>query len=97
MTRLLSTMAPSMIKMEVAPVSAIAWLAAIVRALRNCGIGLPKSALAVAAIKDNAMFVCTCSVDTQLEVTTVAVLSSSSYDDVSIWVGSKELAVAEMK
>jgi hypothetical protein len=40
--RLLSMVAPSMMKMEVAPVSAIAWLAAIVRALRNCGIGLPK-------------------------------------------------------
>jgi hypothetical protein len=94
--RLLSTAAPSMMKMDVAPMSAIAWLAAIVRALRNCGIGLPKSALAIAAIADDALFVCTCFVDAKLEVTTVAV-SSSSYDDVLIWVGSKELAVAEMK
>ncbi len=83
-------------KMEVAPVSAIAWLAAIVRALRNCSIGLLQSALTVAGIKDNAMFICTGFVDAQLEVITVAV-SSSSYDDVLIWVRSTELAVAEMR
>jgi hypothetical protein len=94
--RLLSTMAPSMMKMEVVPVSAIAWLAAIVRALRNCGIGLPQSALTIAAIEDDALVVCTGFVDVQLEVITVAV-SSSSYDEVLIWVGSTELAVAEMK
>jgi hypothetical protein len=64
----LSTAAPSMMKMEVAPVSAIAWLAAIVRALRNCSIGLPQSALTIAAIKDNALFVHTGFVDAQLEV-----------------------------
>jgi hypothetical protein len=93
---LLSTAAPSMMKMEVAPMSAIAWLTAIVRALRNCSIGLPKSTLAVTGIEDDTLVVCTCFVDMQLEVTTVAV-SSSSYDDVLIWVGYKELAVAEMK
>jgi hypothetical protein len=94
--RLLSPAAPSMMKMEVMPVSATAWLSAIVKALRNCGVGLPKSALAITTIKGDALFVHTCFVDTQLEVTTVAV-SSSSYVDVLIWVGSKELAVAEMK
>ncbi len=94
--RLLSMATPSMVKMEVVPVSAIAWLSAIVRALRNCGIGLPQSALTIAAIKDNALFVCTGFVDAQLEVITVAV-SSSSYDDMLIWVGSTELAVAEMR
>jgi hypothetical protein len=93
---LLSTAAPSMMKMEVAPVSAIAWLAAIVRALRNCGIGSPQSALTVAAIEDGSLFVHTGFLDTQLEVVTVAV-SSSSYDDILIWVGSTELAVAEMR
>jgi hypothetical protein len=71
-------------------------LAAILRALRNWGIGLPNNALAVAAIKDDALFVCTGFLDVQLEVITVAVLSSS-YDDVLVWVGSIELAVAEMK
>jgi hypothetical protein len=38
--RLLSTSAPSIIQMEVAPVSAIAWLVAIVSALRCCGMGV---------------------------------------------------------
>jgi hypothetical protein len=47
---LLSMAAPSMMKMEVAPMSAIAWLAAIVRELRNCSIVLLQSALTVAAI-----------------------------------------------
>ena len=85
-----------MMKMEVTPMSASAWLAAIVRALRNCGIGLLQSALTIAGSKDNAMFICTGFVDAQLEVITVAV-SSSSYDDVLIWVRSTELAVAEMR
>jgi hypothetical protein len=96
MIRLLSTAAPSMMKMEVVPLSAIAWLAAIVRALRNSGIGFPQSALTIATIKDDALFVCTGFVDVQLEVITV-VVSSSSYDDGLIWVGSTELAVAEMR
>ncbi len=72
--RLLSMAAPSMMNMDVAPVSAIAWCLAIVRALIN-GLGF----LAV-----------------QLEAITVAV-SSSLYDDVFIWVGSKELLVIESK
>jgi hypothetical protein len=93
---LLSMAAPSMMKMEAAPMAAIAWLAAIVRTLRNCGIRLPQSALTIAVIKDNALFVHTGFVDAQLEVITVAV-SSSSYDDVLIWVGSTELTVAEMR
>jgi hypothetical protein len=85
-----------MMNMEVAPVSAIAWLAAIVRALSNCGIGLPNHALVVAAIDVDALFVCIGFLDAQLEVITVA-LSSSLYDDVFIWLGSTELAVAEFK
>ncbi len=85
-----------MMKMEVVPMSAIAWLAAIVRALRNYSIGLPQSALTIATIEDDTLSVCTGFVDAQLEVITVAV-SSSSYYDVLIWVGSTELAVAEMR
>ena len=73
--RLLSTAAPSMMNMDVAPVSVIAWCLAIVRALINFGLGF----LAV-----------------QLEAITVTI-SSSLYDDVFIWVGSKELLVAESK
>ncbi len=48
--RLLSTSAPSIIKMEVAPVLAIAWLVAIISALRVCGMGCPKNARVVNAI-----------------------------------------------
>jgi hypothetical protein len=96
MIRLLSMAAPSMMKMEVVPMSAIAWLAAIVQVLRNCGIGLLQSALTIATIKDNSLFVCTGFVDAQLELITVAV-SSSSHDDVLIWVGSTKLTVAEMR
>ncbi len=73
--RLLSTAAPSMMNMDIAPVSAIAWCLAIVRALINFGLGF---------------------FHLQLEAITVAV-SSSLYDDVFIWVGSKELLVAESK
>ena len=73
--RLLSTAAPSMMNMDVAPMSAIAWCLAIVRAMINFGLVF----LAV-----------------QLEAIIVAV-SSSLYDDVFIWVGSKELLVAESK
>ncbi len=47
--RLLSTSAPSIIKMEVAPMSVIAWLVAIVIALRYCGMGCPNNARAVNA------------------------------------------------
>ncbi len=72
---LLSMAAPSMMNMDIAPVSPIAWCFAIVRALITFGLVF----LAV-----------------QLEVITVAI-SSSSYDDVFIWVGSKELLVAESK
>ena len=38
---LLSTGAPSMMKINVAPVSAMAWLVANVKVLRYCGIGAP--------------------------------------------------------
>jgi hypothetical protein len=62
-----------MMNIDVAPVSAIAWCLAFVRA--NFGLGF----LAV-----------------QLEAIAMAV-SSSLYDDVFIWVESKELLVAESK
>ena len=48
-TCLLSTGAPSMMKIDVAPVSAMAWLVANVKALRYCGIGAPYSACAINA------------------------------------------------
>jgi hypothetical protein len=85
-----------MMKMEVAPVSAIAWLAAIARALSNCGIGLQNRALVVDAIDVDSLIVCIGFLDAKLEVITVAV-SSLLYDDVFVWVGSTELVVAEIK
>jgi hypothetical protein len=94
--RLLSMTAPSMMKKEVAPVSAIAWLAAIIRALSNCVIGLPNCALVLDVIDVDTLIVCIGFLDVQLEVITVTV-SSSLYDDVFIWVGSTELVVAEIK
>jgi hypothetical protein len=48
--RLLSTSALSIIKMEVAPVSAIPWFVAIVSALRYCGMGYSNNAQAVNTI-----------------------------------------------
>jgi hypothetical protein len=47
---LLSMSAPSIMKMEVAPVSAMAWLVPIVRAVKYCSMGLPNKTRVVAAI-----------------------------------------------
>jgi hypothetical protein len=44
------TLIPSMTNIEVAPVSAMVWEAAIVRAFKYCSMGLPNIRLAVAAI-----------------------------------------------
>jgi hypothetical protein len=52
--RLLSTSAPSMMKMEVAPVSVMAWVVAIVIALRYCGMGLTNNMRAAMAIVGRA-------------------------------------------
>jgi hypothetical protein len=57
---------------------------------------LPNIALAVATNNDATVFCGNLFLDKQLEVTTVAV-SSSAYDDLLSWVGSKELKVAETK
>jgi hypothetical protein len=54
---LMSMSAPSMMKMEVAPVLAIAWFVAIVTAFKYCGMGVPNNAHAVAAIKDGGVSV----------------------------------------
>jgi hypothetical protein len=50
--RLLSTLAPSMIKMEVAPLSVIAWFVTIVSAFKYCGMGVPNNVQTVAVIGD---------------------------------------------
>jgi hypothetical protein len=86
-TPLLATSAPSMMNIDVAPVSAIAWFAAIVRALRYCSIGLPNIALAVAANNGTINF-CVHFLLEQFEITTVDLVGG---------VGSRELEVAETK
>jgi hypothetical protein len=76
---LLATSAPSMMKIKIAPVSGIAFFAAIVRALRYCSSGLLNIVPAVAVNNDNTVF-CSNWFLEQLEIMTVAV-SSSTYDD----------------
>jgi hypothetical protein len=49
-TRLLSASASSIMKMEVAPVSATACVVAIVNAFRYCGVGQPNNLLAAKAL-----------------------------------------------
>ncbi len=50
------TLIPSMTNIEVAPVSAMACEAAIVRAFKYCGMGLPNIHLTIAAIDVCALF-----------------------------------------
>ncbi len=93
-TCLLLTGAPSMMKIGIAPVSAMAWLVANVKALRYCGIGAPYSALTVDARDGRWQGTFTCFV-VQFDVTTV--LSSSLLgDDVVRRVGSRDNDVAKM-
>ncbi len=69
-THLLLTSALSMMKMGVAPVSAIASFAAMVSAIKYCGMGLPNIAWAVTA--SNGRFVLR---EERLEIMAVASLS----------------------
>jgi hypothetical protein len=82
-----------MMNIDVAPVSAIAWFAAIIMALRYCSIGSPNIALAVAA-NDGAINFCVHFILEQFEITTVAVLFSTQVAVVGM-VGSREQGVAE--
>ena len=61
---------PSMTKIDVAPVSAIASSVAIISAFKYCGIGFPYTSLAAAAIDDTRLGGCLCIV--LLDVTTVS-------------------------
>jgi hypothetical protein len=92
-TCLLSMLAPSMIKMVVAPVSAIAWFVVIVSAFKYCGMGVPNNARAFAAI-DN-WGVCCIKHRDQFDITTVAVSPLHDEDAELIEVGSKDNEVAE--
>ena len=93
--RLLSISAPSMIKMEVAPVSAIAWCVVIVIAFKYCGMGLPNNIHAAMAIVGCALLATHLGAET-LDVTTVA--SSSSVLTVGdLGVGFRGIVYAEIE
>ncbi len=94
-TRLLSKLAPSMIKMEVAPVSAIAWFVAIVSAFEYCSMVVPNNAQAVTAINERG--VCCFKNCDQFDITNMAVPSLQDVHAEFIGVGSKDNEVAENK
>ncbi len=86
---------PSMMKIEVAPVSAIACDAAMAIVLRYCGCGAPNNCCAVAAI---VVRLVTCPLSTfdkscvRFEVTIVLSSSFISVVALIIWVGYRVLA-----
>ena len=86
---------PSMMNIEVAPVSAMACDAAMAIALRYCGFGAPNNCCDVAAI---VVPVVACPLSTfdkscvQFNLTIVLSSSSTSTVALMIWVGSKVLA-----
>jgi hypothetical protein len=84
-----------MMKMEVAPVSAMAWFVAIDIAFKYCGMGLPKSIRAAMAIVRCA-FMATRRVVETLDVATVTSLSSI-LTGVDVRVGSRGVVYAEIK
>ncbi len=49
---------PSMVKMEVAPMSEIAWFVANVREFKYYGMGVPNNARAITAIKEGFFGCC---------------------------------------
>ncbi len=92
--RLLSTSAPSMMKMEVAPMLVIAWFVAIVRAFKYCGMGVPNNAWAVTAIVEGGF--CRENCCNQFVVTTF-VASLLQDEDKLTEVGLTENEVADNK
>jgi hypothetical protein len=96
-THLLTMSRLSMMNMDLAPVSAIAWFVAMVKAFKYCGIRAPNICLAVAAIEGGEwqMQVIVDLFDT-LDVMMVRALSLLITDDF-ITVGSKKLVDAETK
>jgi hypothetical protein len=93
--RLFSTSAPSMMKMEVAPLLAMAWFVAIDIAFKYCVMGLPNNIRAAMAIVRCA-FLATRRVVKTLDVATVT-SSSSILTGVEVGVGSRGVVYAEIK
>jgi hypothetical protein len=85
-----------MMKMEVAPVSAMAWFAAIDIAFKYCGMGLPNNIRAAMATVLRGAFMGTCRVVETLDVATVTSLSSI-LTGVDVGVGSRGVVYAEIK
>ena len=93
--RRLSHGVPSMIKIDVAPVSAIACDVAMAIALRYCGFGAPNSSRDVDAISllvVSFLFSSFGPLCVQFDVTIVLSSSSITAATFIIWVGSKVLA-----
>ncbi len=83
------TSTPSMTNIEVAPVSAIACEAAIIREFKYCGMGLPNIRLAVSASDVGALFGSTL-FDMAFDMTTVmsSVATSFTYTALMFSMGS---------
>ena len=81
---------PSMMKIDVAPVSAIACNSAMAIALRYCGFGAPNNCLAVAAIDVLVAAFSGLYAKSRVQFDVTTVMSSSSVTSVAfmIWVGS---------
>ncbi len=92
-TRLLATLVPSMMKMEIAPVSAMAWLGAIVTALMTAG-EIARNDACVVKSRDNFFGGVMCDL---FDVTIVTVSLSSADCHGVILVGSEEGLYAETK
>jgi hypothetical protein len=86
---------PSIIAIEVVPVSAIAWFVAIVSAFKYCSMKVPNNAQAVAAINKWGIY-CFKNCN-QFDVTTVALSSLQDEDTELIEGGLKDNEVAENK
>jgi hypothetical protein len=85
------TLTPSLTNIEVAPVSVMAFEAAIIRAFKYCGMGLPNIRLTVSAIDVGALFGSDLFV-AAFDMTTVMSLSvtSLSYMALLFSVGSRK-------
>ncbi len=87
---LLSMLAPSMMKIDDVPVSAMVWFVAIVRAFKYCGKGLPNRAHAVTAIEVGAF---RCFVRLDLTIVMVSSFTLNNFFSVEV---SKEHEVADI-
>ena len=93
-SKLFLALTPSMTKIDVTPLSAIAIYVAIVSAFKYCGIGLPYTALAAAVIDVTCLGGCLF-IDL-FDVITVTSSSSETSSLLKHWVGFRELAETKL-